>query len=114
MVEPKATVMNLNSFSWEPQETEVHLPVTMTLTPLQLGIELFNIPFDIRQGREFVFLESPQWPSLRTHGKNVAEAIDNMLSVIQEITQEYIFAEEASLAADAIAFRRFLIQKLLA
>lgn len=83
-------------------------------TFLQPSIELFNIPFDIRQENEYVFVESPQWPSLKSYGKNAVEAIENMFFVIREVANEYVFADQSELAADAIEFRRFLIQKLLA
>jgi hypothetical protein len=113
MLEPKASDMSLRKFSCRPQEIDIRFPVVIKTTLPPLEIELFNIPFDIRQGKEYLFLESRQWPSLKTHGKDAAEAITNMLSVIQEVTQEYVFVEESKLSDDALGFRRFLIQKLL-
>jgi len=113
-VPPKATEMTLRQVAWRPQAIAIPYPLIIKTTPPPLEIELCNITFAIRQGEERVLLESPQWPSLRAHGENAADAISNMLSVIQEVAQEYVFAEESTLTNDALGFRRFLIQKLLA
>lgn len=110
---PSGTVSSMTNFRWLPIKVETKfLPVAPNLTILEPSIELFNIPFTVRHGEDYVFVESPQWPSLRTYGKTAQEAIKNMLVVIRDVTQEYIFVAESELADDAIAFRRFLIQKL--
>ena len=75
-------------------------------------IELFNIAFHIRRSGEHIIVESPQWDSLRTHGKTTREAIDSMLGLIRDVIEEYVFIPESELTLDAIEFRNFLIRRL--
>jgi len=70
--------------------------------------------FNIRHGQEFVFVESPQWPSLKTFGKTSQEAIINMLKLITNALEEFVFCSEEELSDDAREFRKFLIGKVLA
>lgn len=102
-----------HAFSLSSPKIEVRETTVWKTTFLQPGIEIFNIPFEIRQGEQYVFVESPQWPSLKSYGVSVKEAIDNILSVIKDVANEYIFVDESELASDAVEFRRFLIRKLL-
>ena len=88
--------------------------VLLNQTVLQPTIELFNIPFSIRHGNDYVFVESMQWPSLTTYGKTAQEAIANMVELLRDVVGEYVFVPESELTEDAIEFRKFLIRKLLA
>ena len=87
------------------------LPLHSTF--LEPSIEIFGIQFNIRQGGEYLSIESTQWPSLTAHGKTMREAIENMLEILRNAISEYIFVPESELTEDANDFRKFLIQKLL-
>jgi hypothetical protein len=115
---PSAAISSMRPVLWQSQRISVSLKpnfekTVKNKTVLQPGIELFNIAFNVRQGDEYVFVESPQWHSLQSYGKTAREAIENMLAMIRDLVQEYIFVGEAELSGDAIEFRKFLIQKLL-
>ena len=108
---PSTTVKSMRKVSWLPASALVRQEIAHR-TFLNPQIELFNIPFYVRHGDEFVYVESPQWPSLQSYGKTAQEAILNMLDLIRNVIQEYVFVPESQLADDAIEFRNFLMQKL--
>ena len=107
MIRPVSPTFPPAHFEWQLKSQTV-----VKTTLLEPSIELLNIPFIIRHGDDHVFLESPQWDSLRTHGNTVREAISNMLELIRDVIEEYIFVDTSELTQDAIEFRNFLIQKL--
>ena len=111
--EPTIVAGDIRKVSWHSEEKVQIRQVLQHLTFLQPTIELFNISFNLRQDDEYVYLESPQWPSLQSYGRTVQEAISDMLGLIRSVIQEYVLVPESELASDAIEFRRFLIQKLL-
>ncbi|MEK6649707.1 MAG: hypothetical protein AABY75_01905 [Bacteroidota bacterium] len=78
------------------------------------SVELLNIPFNIREEGELVHLVSPQWPSLQTFGRTAQEAIDEMLGLVRNVVEEYVLVPESELSEDALEFRRYLIQRMLA
>lgn len=76
-------------------------------------LEVLNIPFLVRRDESgFVHLESDQWPSLSAFGEDVGEAVSNLVSLLKDAINEFVFVREEDLAEDAIEFRNFLISKL--
>jgi len=81
-------------------------------TSMQPSIELLNIPFYVRRGEDAVFIESLQWPSLRTFGETFEDAVSSMMELIQDVLDEFVFSHESELAPNAIEFRAYLIETI--
>src|SRR2546425_8133749 len=54
------------------------------------SVEIFNIAFNIRHGKENVFIESPQWPSLKAFGKTSEDAIQGMFKLLINVIEEFV------------------------
>lgn len=109
--------LGLCDFSFEPIQYSYSTPkailIEVSSTQIRHTIELMGIPFAVRYGEENVFLESAQWPSLQTFGKSTHEAIQNMMSLLKDVIEEFVFASDSELAEDAIEFKQYLVKKTI-
>lgn len=75
-------------------------------------IELFNISFSVRSDGESVLIESEQWASLCSSGRNFEEAVSQMIGLLRNTIREYVMESEENLSDDAKDFRNFLVARL--
>jgi hypothetical protein len=76
-------------------------------------IEIMGVPFSARKQGERIVLESDRWPSLRSSGDSVSDAISDMQSLLADVVEEYVLCSEDSLSEDAKDFRHYLISTLI-
>ncbi|GEM_PF-6814133 len=124
-------VMVSQEKKWSSSATDIHLVNDRLLFPASAitprfferkvksisihrpTMEILGVPFMIRDEEARTVLESNRWPSLRTSGQTLAEAIEEMRSLLTDVIQEYVLCEEEELSEDAKEFRHYLISTLI-
>ena len=76
-------------------------------------IEILGIPFSIKEEDARAVLESERWPSLRTSGASVVDAIAEMRSLLEDVIEEYVLCSEDQLSPDSKEFRHYLISTMI-
>lgn len=76
-------------------------------------VKIFGIDLIVIQSSGYFRISSPQWNSLRTHGKTLNSAMTNMMQVIADVAPGYMFSPDKELGEDAIELKKFFIEKLL-
>lgn len=76
-------------------------------------VELYGIPFRVRHEGGYYFLECDKWPILSAFGESLIEAVGGLNHALQDVLDNYVFADAETLSADAIEFRNYLISKLM-
>lgn len=76
-------------------------------------IEIMGIPFLVNKEDDGVILESERWPSLRSSGPKVQDAIEEMRSLLHDVIEEYVLCPEENLSDDAKELRHYLISTLI-
>lgn len=90
-------------FERDVKNRSVHLP----------KIEIMGIPFTTKEEDARIVLESDRWPSLRTSGGSVADAISEMRSLLADVIEEYVLCSEDQLSSDSREFRHYLISAMI-
>ncbi|MGO9480930.1 MAG: hypothetical protein ACLP05_03995 [Candidatus Kryptoniota bacterium] len=111
------TELGLSGFSFEASKRFEAVSQSIWIiepsTYIDPTIELLGIPFKVRHGEKYVFIESLRWPSLQTFGETTQEAIQNMRKLIKDVVEEFVLASDDELAEDAIEFKQYLIKKMI-
>lgn len=90
-------------FGKKVKSTSIHRP----------NLEILGLPFVVREEGTRTILESDRWASLRASGETLAEAIEEMRSLMTDVIEEYVLCPEEALSEDAREFRHYLISTLI-